>query len=329
MSIPNAPVRIGPLRGLQRVASADGFVLVLAIDHVTEYRDAMPGSIPPSFEAVVRSKMDLARVAADDTSALLIDALHGAGYATLSGAVGAGGVVVSMEDGDYSMKTGGRTHLREGWDPAVARRVGVDAVKILWWYRPDASAEQEARQRELLVSLANRCHDVGLPLIVEPIWHPLQGEDSASTEWRTRRARGIVESAVLAEGLGADMLKVEVPGDVTAKGGDEAVAASFAELNERVTVPWVILSAGVPFDVFAVQVELASCAGAAGYIAGRAVWREAVTTVGEEWLEAADLVRARLQQLNHIVRAHGTPVASTIGMQAALEALPSGWYEHT
>lgn len=327
MSIPNPPVRVGPLRGLQRVASTDGFVLVLAVDHVTEYCDAMSGSTPPSFEDVVKSKIELATVAAEDTSGLLIDALHGAGYTTLSGAVRTGGLVVSMEDGDYSMKTGGRTYLREGWDPMAARRAGVDAVKILWWYRPDASVEQEERQRNLLSSLADRCHGVGMPLIAEPIWHPLPGEDTTSMKWQTRRARGIVDSAVLAESLGADMLKVEVPGDVTAKGGDESVAAHFAELNESVSLPWVILSAGVSFDVFSVQLGIASRMGAAGYIAGRAVWREAVGATGDEWLKATDVVRARLRELNQIVRTHGTPLTSTTDVQAALEALPSGWYQ--
>ena len=43
------------------------------------------------------------------------------------------------------------------------------------------------------------------------------------------------------------------------------------------TVPWVLLSAGVSYDTFLKQVRVACEAGASGVMAGRAVWKEAVT----------------------------------------------------
>jgi tagatose 1,6-diphosphate aldolase len=41
-------------------------------------------------------------------------------------------------------------------------------------------------------------------------------------------------------------------------------------------VPWILLSAGVDFEVFHEQVKIACQAGASGFLGGRAIWKEAV-----------------------------------------------------
>ncbi len=44
--------------------------------------------------------------------------------------------------------------------------------------------------------------------------------------------------------------------------------------NAASSAPWILLSAGVDFDEFAIQVRIACTAGASGFLAGRAVWQD-------------------------------------------------------
>jgi tagatose-1,6-bisphosphate aldolase len=92
----------------------------------------------------------------------------------------------------------------------------------------------------------------------------------------------------------------------------------------------VLLSEGAGFDDFAVQMEIVAKAGASGYIAGRAVWGDAVGNL-PDGVRRAGLVRAgeRLDELNDLVRRHGKPWTSHAPQPAidtvATAMLPS-WY---
>ena len=48
------------------------------------------------------------------------------------------------------------------------------------------------------------------------------------------------------------------------------------KLDEASTLPWVILSAGVDIEEFIENVNLATGAGASGFLCGRAIWKDAV-----------------------------------------------------
>ena len=87
-----------------------------------------------------------------------------------------------------------------------------------------------------------------------------------------------------------------------------------------------MLSAGVDFDTFARQVAIACKAGASGYLAGRAIWKEGVTLTGEAqmrfWQETA---RPRLQQLAEIASEHARPW--TNHYPYAVETPAKGWHQ--
>src|SRR5450756_721603 len=139
---------------------------------------------------------------------------------------------------------------------------------------------------------------MSLPLILEPIWFPLPGEDPSSASWRSRRAQGIVSSAIEANQLGIDL-------------------------------PWVLLSAGVGYAAFATQMRIAGEAGASGFMAGRSIWRDAVATK-ELAARTAALAQARdrLEELAAITRRHGHPHLPVRPLPEVLQALPDGWYRN-
>jgi tagatose-1,6-bisphosphate aldolase len=219
------------------------------------------------------------------------------------------------------------TRLRPAWTPEKVAKLGADGVKLILFYRAER-ADVAAQQCKLVAELASACRQAQLPLVIEPIWYPVDGEDPSDPSVRHSRAAAIVASAAEFALLGVDVLKMQFPGSV-ASAADRASAASAAsELDAAVSVPWVLLSEGAGFEDFAVQMEIVARAGASGYIAGRAVWGDAVGDRPEaEKVRAVARAGERLDALNELVRAHGRPWSERVPPHAVASALPPTWYE--
>lgn len=329
MSTAVVPQDPGKIRGLRRVTSEAGFFEICALDHLSDFAELLaPGPASVTFADVVSAKDTLVRALSPSVSAFLLDARYGL-HTIATGALLRGtGLMSAIEDEDYSIPEGPRrTRYREGWSLRQIKLVGADVAKLLWFYRPDGDAETAEHQRYVVRSLADECARLSLPLVVEPIWYPLPGEDPASAAWKAARVDGILASAFEANALGVDMLKVEFPGYVDSQQGRDSAAAACKELDSGVAVPWVILSAGVGYEDFRTQVEIACRAGASGYLAGRSIWRDAVST-HEPAAQAAAIraARARLDELNTVTRANGRPYVPAHSLPDVLEAMPDGWF---
>jgi tagatose 1,6-diphosphate aldolase len=265
---------------------------------------------------------------ADQCSAFLLDARYGLAQAIASRALpGSVGLMASVEDEDYKPTTATRTtRFRENWGTRQMKMLGVDVCKLLWFFRPDSSVADH--QREVVRGLVEECAALSLPLVVEPIWYSLEGEDSKSEAWRERRVEGIIESAREASALGTDMLKVEFPGYVDSDAGKAKALEACRQLDAAINVPWVILSAGVNYDSFKTQVEIACNAGASGFLAGRSIWRDAASTKDPDLRERAGLDAAnRLAELAKITRACGKPFNPQFEGEELTRAFPEFWYE--
>jgi tagatose 1,6-diphosphate aldolase len=322
----------GKFRGLQRVTSADGFFLICAIDHLSDFAELLaPDPTTVTFADVVAAKDAVVRAVSPSISAVLVDPLYALGHLVASGAVpGSIGLMSSIEDEDYQHPAGPRrTRIREDWTAAGIKRAGADVCKLLWFYRPDGDPVVAEDQRQLIRDLVAQCAELSLPLVVEPIWYALPGEDAGTDEWKAARVRGILDSAIAADQLGVDMLKVEFPGYVDSPAGIAAAEAACAELDAAVHVPWVILSAGVGYADFKTQVGIACRAGASGYLAGRSIWRDAVSTHDPAAREQAIVdARARLEELNEVTRSNGRPFTPTRPLDEVIKELPAEWYRN-
>ena len=94
-----------------------------------------------------------------------------------------------------------------------------------------------------------------------------------------------------------DLLKLEWPG--SAEGCRRVTEALGA-------VPWALLSAGVGFDDFVARVRTALDNGASGFIAGRAIWGEAVKLTGAARVEFLEKTAVpRLATLSDLLAEHG------------------------
>jgi tagatose 1,6-diphosphate aldolase len=205
------------------------------------------------------------------------------------------------------------------------RSIIYRTFKSCWFYRPDSTVANH--QREVVRKLVEECAPLSLPLVVEPIWYALEGEDPKSRAWRERRIEGIIESAREADGLGVDMLKVEFPGYVEDNAGKSQAYHACRTLDANVHTPWVILSAGVGYETFKTQVEITCRAGASGFLAGRSIWRDlAATSDPAKRNNAGKAAAKRIAELASITRTHGRPYKPQLSSPELVEAFPEFWY---
>ena len=327
---PASAERLGKLRRLQRISDADGYVRVAAIDHPENYLALFDEDIAAvGFEEVVESKLELVAGMAAHCTAVLVDPVWSFGQGVLTGAIPASvGLVSGLERLAYTPAGfGTETTVREAWTVPQLVRLGADAAKLVVFYREEL-AEVSAAQHGLVSRLVDQCDEAELPLVVEPLWYPLDGEDPADPAVRAARYDATVRSAGTFSRLGADVMKVEFPGAVGSAADEAAAAEACQRLAAEVDGPWVLLSSSATFDQFEVQLRIAAAAGACGFMAGRAIWGDAVGRYDQH--RRAEGVRSaatRLDRLADVLRAHGTGWRGRPTVAEAVKELPADWHE--
>jgi tagatose-1,6-bisphosphate aldolase len=318
---------LGVLRGLSSCADRDGFFTVLAIDHPAAF------ILPPgdrdrdSHAAAIAIKAQLAQAMAPHASAVLVDPDLGLPACVATGLLpGNVGLMVCIEGDEYQREPDAHRlcDVRSGWGVKKAKRVGADALKLLWRYRHEV--EEAEAQRQFVRDLAEQCAAESLPFIVEPIWVQLDDENLDDPAVQQLRVRGILDYAKVAQDLGADVVKTEFPGRVDTDEAQQQAALNCSELDALLDVPWMLLSAGVTYDAFKVQTEIVSKAGASGFIGGRAIWDAAVTSDPQARQRGVEIAGQRLTELTSIVHQHGRPWKPRQSPEQAAVDYPAAWY---
>jgi tagatose 1,6-diphosphate aldolase len=277
---------LGKARALQQCATASGVFTILAADHRDAMRTMIDAAHPQevSSQTLTDIKLDIVRSLSDLPSAVLLDPLYSAAQAIAGGALaGHAGLLVALEDQGYLGDPYNReTTSLSGWSVEKARRLGATGVKILLFHHPDSGAAAEKQEQYTRAIIAD-CQRYELPLFLEPISYPLSSEvKKNSLEFANERRRVVIGSVRRLGALGADVLKVEFPMDATHHPDPALWADACAELNDASPAPWVLLSAGEPFETFCQQLTIACQAGCAGFAVGRSVWNEATTLPSDE-----------------------------------------------
>jgi tagatose 1,6-diphosphate aldolase/sulfofructosephosphate aldolase len=287
--VPPSLVALAPLTA---IADASGGLAILAMDQRGTLRSMLRDAGRPDGDDELRSfKVDVVRALSPLATGVLLDAEYGVEAVRAAGALAPGtGLLVAAEVSPAPSYQG---EPRAAYDPARGpawvRGLGGSALKFLVRWRPDrpvtgGGPDLAAEAVDAVRAVVADCRAAGLPSVVEPLVQRLPGEslDAAAKEAL------VVESARRLARLRPDLLKLEWPGAA----GCSQITAALAG------VPWALLSAGVAFDEFAERVAVAVAAGARGFIAGRAIWGEAVRLDGAERVAFLDEVaRPRLARL--------------------------------
>jgi sulfofructosephosphate aldolase len=149
--------------------------------------------------------------------------------------------------------------------PEVVRDQGAVALKLLVIHRPDGDPDARIRMVEEFVG---RCRSAGLISIIEPV--SKAPRDGREWDWDD----GVLAAARELGALGADLYKAEVP--LHGQGDAAEIHRRCEAITEAVDSPWVVLSSGVPHEIFPDAVRIACTAGASGFLAGRAVWASVI-----------------------------------------------------
>jgi tagatose-1,6-bisphosphate aldolase len=270
---------VGKWRRLQQTAGSTGTFAIVAIDHRGPLRHSLEKESPrgKTDEALTALKKDIVRHLAPATTAVLLDPETAAGQCVADGSMPAGtGLIVALDTGSTGDPLNRATGLVENWSVEKTVRMGASGVKMLLYYNPEAS---EAGEREALVrEVAADCARYDIPFFLEPLSYASGGSHGPLPPEQRRKV--VIETARRLVPLGVDILKAEFPVDVSVEPDENIWRDACRELTDTSKAPWVLLSAGVSYDTFLKQVRIACEAGAGGVMAGRAVWKEAVTLDG-------------------------------------------------
>jgi len=321
---------------LRRLADAQGFFAMVAIDQRPPIFAALaaalgcaPGAVP--HEQVALAKRVLAEGFAAQASALLVDPNWG--YPAVADVLDpARGLLLTLEDHRTSADRRSRTIA--DWSVDQIRALGGDAVKLLAWYHPRAAVAVREHQQALVQQVGEACARCDVPFVLELLLYPLPAGAAPSSHGAgtaasadayvddpAKRADEVLESVqTFADArYRVDLFKLESPvppAQVPAPGPDAAAAAcarAFDALHRACDGrPWVMLSAGAAAEDFERVAAHAAAAGAAGFLAGRALWSDALALWADKAAMAQALAttgRMRLARLRQVMAERGRPWA--------------------
>lgn len=284
-------------RAVQRISTPEGNMLIVAADQRNSMKavvqDAPASGI--STAELAEIKADLVQYLANHAPAILLDpevalpALVDDGTLARDTAL-----VVGLDSSGADVEDGLKyTNFVPGVSARTVRDFGGDVAKMLYYTRPDLQQDDARLLRDLDRAVAD-CEREGVLLIVELLTYRLEGE--SEDEYRAKFADLVADGARLAVDRGSKVLKLQFPGSADGcRLVDDAAAG----------VPWAVLSAGVDHETFVEQVRIAMAAGAAGAMAGRSLWKDALSfdpTDREELLTGRAL--PRLHELRAAVDGH-------------------------
>lgn len=291
-----SPERSAVMRGLGATSTSEGHFAILALDHVGSMAATMVPDNPETVtdRQLVDAKTQIIRELRHSASAVLLDPMVGySGVQTPSELADGIGLVLGIEASDCTSHQS-VPRLLDGWSVERAVEAGADAVKISFRFDPGEDTRPVER---FVADVADGCRRCAVPLFAEPL-----GVFRAAGD----RRRITVEAARRFGELGVDVLKLEFPEDVAVVADQAVWSEACAQVDAASPVPWTVLSAGEPFERFRAMVGVASDAGASGFVAGRALWRE---SVAGGTVDSASARRAaeRLERLIALVRDRARP----------------------
>jgi tagatose 1,6-diphosphate aldolase len=326
-----AKLNIGKIRGLQQIATTDGIFIMTAIDH----RGSLEAMIEKEqfddkvdYQELVDYKLELCSALAPYSSAILLDPNYGAAQCISSGVLpGHTGLLVSIEATGYKNTEKGRiTSLLRNWSVAKIRRMGGSAVKLLVYYRPDLKAVAK-KQLSTISLVAEECLEQDIPFLVETQTYPTDSEPGK--EFSALKPELVIESARQITSLPINVLKSEFPADLKYETNTSKLLQYCEKVNMASSVPWVILSAGVEYETFRKEVEIACQGGASGFLGGRAIWQEALQFVDKEDRRNFLLTTVvdRIKELAEIAAKYAVPWYRKLGLKAdELAVISENWY---
>ena len=307
----------GKLRGLQRISNPNGTLTMVATDQNSSMISMMKKATgkEPTYAEVSDAKVMLSRSLSPHCSGLLVDGYYGYWSTVAAGAVPAStGLLIRVEKSGADKNKAGAPcgEVEPGWGVGKIKKCGADAVKLLAQFEPGEPDSAE-HNFEFTRQIYEACIEHDILFLLEPIHFAYNGEKDDSPSKLARKANTVIESAKYLSRF-CDVYKSEFPGTFGVE-SDAQLVDNLKKLNDACVKPWVLLSAGVDYDKYKKQVEMAMKAGASGVLGGRAFWKEFFTyaTPAERQKFAETECVRRVKETDSIVKT-GTPWFAKYGL---------------
>jgi len=282
-------VLYGKKWGLRRLADTQGRFKIVAVDQRPPIEKLIAGKKGLcTFTDMLLVKRLLAETLSAHATAILVDPNFA--YAGAIDVVPAHkGLLVTLEDHRFDETRNGRNSFAiRNWSVQKIRRIGGDAVKVLAWYRPDAREASRRHQQEFVQPIGDACGECDIPFIFELLLYPFPQSEGYTTDYVEdvhKHPQMVIDSVheFTDRKYGIDLFKLESPIPATKlapHGSNKDAVAQQRWFNELGLAcegrPWVMLSAGAGMSEFENVLRYAFQAGANGYLAGRAIWWDAL-----------------------------------------------------
>lgn len=294
---------IGRWHGLRATSLDQEVFTILAFDQRGSYRKMLPEGT--SYTTAVEIKREVVVALSPQVSAVLLDPTYGLPAALEMSR--RSGLLMALEKSGYSGDpTDRHVEFEPNWTVAKIKKMGAAAVKLLVYYHPHSGKLAEEIE-SIVKNIVDESHHHDLPLFLEPLSYALDA-DMSKEDFARSKPSIVAETARRLSQLKPDVLKMEFPVDVTFEKDQKVWRAACEAISQATSVPWVLLSAGVDYETFAQQTLIACQAGASGFLAGRAIWKEAVTmTPQQRQTFLTTTAQERLRQLTEITVQHARP----------------------
>ncbi|WP_343314900.1 tagatose 1,6-diphosphate aldolase [Brucella sp. BE17] len=286
---------LGKTRGLARLANKNGHFCMVALDQRPPLFEAIAAArgidkSEVTFQEVLTAKRLLVENLAPHCSSMLFDPNY-AIPAAIDVLPPECGLIVTLEDHRTEESEGGRkSKVIADWSVEKIRRLGGDAVKVLAWYRPDASADVIAHQKAFVRKIGEDCRRHDIAYVLELLVFPFLGSAGHTVDYvesPTKLPELVIDSVreFAKPEYGVDLLKLESPlaaNSLPARDGSDAALAAQREFDAigkicaDAGIPWVLLSGGAATEKFERVLDYAYAAGAGGFLAGRTIWLNAI-----------------------------------------------------
>jgi tagatose 1,6-diphosphate aldolase len=295
----------GKWSGLKRVSNVQNVFTIVAFDQRGSYVKMLQADA--SHQLAVSIKRDVVNGLSPYASAILLDPEYG--IAPAYDMHRNCGLLMALEKSGYSGDSTYRhTEMYLDWTVENIKNIGASVVKVLVYYNPEAGDLAEEIE-ELSRQVAQQCIVNDIAYFLEPVTYSIDvNVPKSSQEFAEMRPEIISETARRLGATGPDVLKLEFPIDTAFDDNRSNWRKACEDVSAASPVPWVLLSAGVDFDVFEQQVEVACLGGASGFLGGRAIWKETIKMSQEarQAFLAEEGIR-RLQKLIDVSNKHARP----------------------
>jgi tagatose 1,6-diphosphate aldolase len=237
--------------------------------------------------------MACAEYFADFVTAILVDPEFGSGAVTMAKEKNIGAILTRELSGYIASPEGRISNLYPDFDASTLVNMGANAVKLLIYY--NSQAQNAHNQKSLVQKVYDECQQVNIPLLVEIITYPIEGEYYHKGDTIIRAMQDLIQFT--------DVFQLEYP----LEDSDENLEDAIPYLNQMNNFgkPWVILGRGLPYEKYKAALHIAKSEGCTGYSADQEIWQEiANNSTYPTWEERENFLktigRTKMEEISRI-----------------------------